>query len=38
MQVQQKTTERNTFLEENLAKVRLRFSQKRSWVMNGRRS
>lgn len=27
MQVQQKTTERNTFLEENLAKVRLRFSQ-----------
>ena len=27
MQAQQKTTERNTFLEENLAKVRLRFSQ-----------
>ena len=27
MQAQPKTTERNTFLEENLAKVRLRFSQ-----------
>lgn len=27
MQAQQKPTERNTFLEENLAKVRLRFSQ-----------
>ena len=27
MQAQQKNTERNTFLEENLAKVRLRFSQ-----------